>query len=277
MNKSFVNNPAPMIAGVVRRRTIKEAIAEIKNCEIDGADVIDLHLSCMDEEYKNVESIREIVNESKKPILALNYNQTYENENYDTDEEERVELLLKAAEAGVAAIDVQGYTYDLGSKRGFRSEFEYMDYSFIKGNPCEIVVDEKIIAKQCELIEKIHSMGVEVLFSCHPFIYMNTEQIVDLAHFFERRNPDIIKLVTWCDTDEQLAEAFKTMIALKREVKTPTHFHCVGPKGKLTRIVNPMLGSQLIFCLDRFTESSNFGQLDLKTAKLVRDNVNKLL
>ena len=277
MRKSFVNNRAPMLAGVIRRRTVSEARAEIKNCEIHGADVIDLHLSCLDEEYKNVDSIRAIVDKSKRPILALNYNQTYENESYDTDEESRVALLLKAVEAGVAAIDVQGYTYDLGSKHGFRSEFGCLDYSFIKNNPCEVVVDKNIIGKQCELIERVHHMGAEVLLSCHPFVYMDTEQVVDLALFLEKRKPDMIKLVTRCDTEEQMVEAFKSMVALKREVRTKIHFHCVGQKGALTRVVNPMLGSQLIFCLDRFTESSNLDQLDLKTAKLVRDNINNLL
>ena len=39
---------APAIAGVIREKTAKAAIAEIKNCMYDGADMIDLHMSCLE-------------------------------------------------------------------------------------------------------------------------------------------------------------------------------------------------------------------------------------
>ena len=37
---------APAIAGVIREKTQMSAVAEIKNCVYDGADMIDLHMSC---------------------------------------------------------------------------------------------------------------------------------------------------------------------------------------------------------------------------------------
>ena len=40
---------APAIAGVIREKTITATIAEIKNCMYDGADMIDLHLSCLED------------------------------------------------------------------------------------------------------------------------------------------------------------------------------------------------------------------------------------
>lgn len=163
-------------------------------------------------------------------------------------------------------IDLPGYTYDLFSKKQFRQEFSHLNYSFIKGNPREIIVDEAIIEKQIALIEKIHKMGAEVLLSVHPSIPMNTEQVLELALFLEKRNPDLIKIVTLCTNEDELVESFKTMITLKRKVKTRTHFHCCGEAGKLSRIINPILGGYLVFCSDGFTESSNFEQLDLQTA-----------
>lgn len=47
-------------------------------------------------------------------------------------------------------------------------------YSFTANNPKEVVTDLDIISKQCDFIDKIHSMGVEVLLSCHPSIAMNS-------------------------------------------------------------------------------------------------------
>lgn len=39
---------SPALAGVVHERTAAAAIAEMKNCLFDGADMIDLHISCLE-------------------------------------------------------------------------------------------------------------------------------------------------------------------------------------------------------------------------------------
>ena len=92
------------------------------------------------------------------------------------------------------------------------------------------------------MIEKVHSMGAEVLLSCHPGIPMNCEQVVDLALFLEKRNPDVIKIVTAATNENELLESFKTMVALKKELKTPVSYHANGKAGSLSRIINPILG-----------------------------------
>ena len=57
---------APAIAGVIKEESTASAIAENKNCMFDGADMIDLHLSCL--EKNDVSTLRTIVNSSKLPI-----------------------------------------------------------------------------------------------------------------------------------------------------------------------------------------------------------------
>lgn len=74
MRLSFANQPAPMPVGVIKECGVWEAIAAIRNCEYHGAGGIDLHLSSLDPEYRNADSIRKIVNASSLPILALHYN-----------------------------------------------------------------------------------------------------------------------------------------------------------------------------------------------------------
>ena len=95
---------APAIAGVIREKNARSAIAEIKNCMYDGADMIDLHLSCL--ETSDVSTLRSIVISSKLPILALNYNRTVNWEDCGLTEEERVESFLRAVEAGAAGVDL---------------------------------------------------------------------------------------------------------------------------------------------------------------------------
>ena len=263
---------SPIIAGVVREKTVKSAIAEIKNCMYDGAGMIDLHMSCLED--LSLEKLEEIVRASNLPILALNYNRNYDWQDTCFSEQERVDSFLLAVKAGAAGIDMQGYTFHEPSKDNFCGEDKY---SFTKGNPKEVVTDETIISKQMELIEHVHSKGAEVLLSCHPRIPMNCQQVVELALFLEKRNPDVIKIVTAAMNEDDLVESFKTMVALKKEVKTPVSFHVNGKAGSLSRIINPILGGQVIFCVDRFSESSTMEQLDLKTVKSIVENMKKII
>ncbi len=276
MRKSFVNNPKPILAAVIRERTPRDAIAEIKNYALHGARGADLHLSCLDEEYRNVESIAQIVEQSSLPILGLNYNQNPDWSITETSEEERVALLMMAIDAGAAGIDMQGYTFDRFSHDAFRDEFLNLDYSFIKNKPKEVVVDPKIIEKQCDLIEQIHFKGAEVLLSNHLLIPMKTDELVDLCLFLEKRNPDMIKIVTQSETDEDMLESFKSMLTIKKEIKTPVTLFCNGPTSPLTRIINPMLGGFMVFTSDGFNARSNFTQMDLTTMKQVLEGVEKL-
>ena len=276
MRKSFVNNPKPILAAVIRERTPRDAIAEIKNYALHGARGADLHLSFLDEEYRNVESIAQIVEQSSLPILGLNYNQNPDWSITETSEEERVALLMMAIDAGAAGIDMQGYTFDRFSHDAFRDEFLNLDYSFIKNKPKEVVVDPKIIEKQCNLIEQIHFKGAEVLLSNHLLIPMKTDELVDLCLFLEKRNPDMIKIVTQSETDEDMLESFKSMLTIKKEIKTPVTLFCNGPTSPLTRIINPMLGGFMVFTSDGFNARSNFTQMDLTTMKQVLEGVEKL-
>ncbi len=277
MRKSFVSNPAPVLAAVIREANPRAAIAEIKNYALHGAHGADLHLSCLDKKYQNVESIATIVKQSKLPILGLNYNQNPDWSITETSEEERVALLMMAIDAGAAGIDMQGYTFDRPSHDAFNEDFAHLNYSFIKARPREVVLDPKIIDKQCDLIERIHAKGGEVLLSNHLHVVADTEMLVDLCLFLEQRKPDIIKIVTNCETEEDMLEAFRAMVTIKREIKTPVTFFCNGKMGAMTRIINPMLGGYMVFTSNGFNERSNFSQMDLQTIKQVLDGVEKLL
>ena len=264
--------PAPALAGVVRESSVMGAIAEIRNCQFGGADMIDLHMHCL--ESSDVDSLKRIVQSSKLPILALNYGEICGSLSPEEFEEERINSFLRAVEAGASGVDIQGYTFHRPSKEEFLGEDKY---SFTKGEPKEVVTDEKIISKQCDFINRVHSMGAEVLLSCHPGIPMKCEAVVELALFLEKRSPDIIKIVTIAESDEDLLESIKAMMTLKKEVKTPVSYHAGGGKGTLSRILNPVLGGHMAFCVDRYNERSTMEQLDLRTVRAVVDNMKKIL
>ena len=204
MDRRFSASTTPLLAGVVKERTPEAAIEKIRYFEENGATAIDLHLSCLDDEYKTVAQIKRIVDCTELPMLGLNYSRRYDWTEIEETEEERAELLMKSVEAGISAVDLLGYSFDPQSRAKFVGEDVY---SFTKNNPLEIVTDKAVIEKQKEFIHRVHGMGKEVLLSTHPDIPMNGEQVIDLVLFLAERNPDIIKIVTRCNTEEELIEA----------------------------------------------------------------------
>ena len=67
------------------------------------------------------------------------------------------------------------------------------------------------------------------------------------------------------------------MSFLKKEVNTPVSYHTNGAAGTLSRIVNPILGGHMVFCVDRYNEGSTMEQPDLKTARTIIDKVKIII
>ncbi len=263
---------APALAGVIKEKNTKAAIAAITNCLYGGANLIDLHLSCL--ENTDEASLSRIITASKLPILALNYNVRADGTEAGYTEDERAELFLRAVKAGASGIDMQGYTFSEKARDAFVGENKY---SFTKNMPKEVVTDKETIEKQCAFIERIHSMGSEVLLSCHPGIYMSAEEVTELALFLETRGADIIKIVTTAADEDQLIESFRAMLMLKKELKTPISYHASGAAGTLSRIVNPMLGGHLIFCNDGYKEGSILEQPNLSSVRKIIEEMSKII
>ena len=264
MDKRFSASATPLLAGVVKERTPEGAIEKIRYFEKNGATAIDLHLSCLDEEYKTAEQIKRIVDCTALPMLGLNYSRRYDWTEIEETEEARADLLIKAVEAGISAVDLLGYSFDLNSRGKFVGED---CYSFTKNNPLEIVTDKAVIEKQKEFINRVHGFGKEVLLRTHPDIPMNGNQVIDLVLFLAERNPDIIKIVTRCNTEEELIEAYDTMRRLKKlNLRQKISFHCCGEMGRTTRLINPILGSYMCFCTKADDGNRIKEQLDIVTA-----------
>ncbi len=275
MRLSLAKQKAPVIIGVVKERTPREASAAIRNCEIHGATGIDLHVSFLEEEYRTVSAMEGIIAKCRLPVMALNYN-IGPNGDLGMDEEARLDLLQKAALAGAAAIDMQGYSFDAPSKKQFDSRFADAGYSFIQGAPREVVVNPEVIERQKAFIGEIHAIGAEVLMSHHPGIPMNADQLVDLARFIQQRGVDMIKIVSIARDDDDLAESFRAMLRLKKEISLPVAYHCGGAPGRLSRIINPMLGGFLAFCNDGYGPASDLDQLDVASARSILDMTERI-
>ena len=54
-------------------------------------------------------------------------------------------------------------------------------------------------------------------------------------------------------------------------------YHAAGKEGNLSRFVNPMLGSHMIFANGSFDAGSNLGQPRLREMRLAVDSISKIL
>ncbi len=254
MRPSFVNLPKPFIVSVITETDPESCIATIRNSEYDGANAFDLHLRSLEQQYHNVNDLERIIKCTSKPMLMINYRGDNKWRGQLNDEE-RVESHLIAVKAGASACDIISDIYD--------------------PSPMELSRKPEIIDKQKRLIDKIHSMGAEVLMSSHTWVSMTTEQVVEHMKEQESRGADMVKIAAAVNNEEQLLEAFRTTIELKKELKVPFVHICMGEYGKLHRFVGPMLGSSLIFCVQQYTPKSHKEQPLVRAAKAVFDNLDR--
>lgn len=274
MRKSFIKNKAPVLTGSVREENADAAIRAIKNFALRGAKGIDLHLTYMNEESLKPESLKRIISESPLPIFALDYTAA----NTEKEENERIERLIRAFDSGASGIDMQGYSFDFKSRDVFDENFSESELPFARYKPKEVVLNSEVIEKQCEIIEKIHAGGGEVLLSNHIATFMECDDLVSLAVFLEKRKPDTLKFVTICDTEYELGETVKAMLKINNEIKTPTTLICNGKYRMLSRILNALLGGYMVFCTDTYPAPyANPGQPDITAIKKIIENADRLM
>lgn len=281
MRPSFAHQKAPMIVDVIKEETVRGVISAIKNGVMAGARGFDFHLAPLKPEEITVENFRQVFSATDKPILALHYNTDYQMNVLHYTDDQRAEQLLIAVEAGAACVDMQGYTFygSQDTKPTLITEYRGEHMSFVDACPEEVCLCPETIKKQMSFVDRVHSMGAEVLLSTHVGCFLKCEQVLDLLDFLKVRNPDVIKLVGMgCDTDEDLVEYFKTLTEIKkRYTDVKIHYHSCGKKGCLTRMLGPLFGSYLMFCIDRYNQASDFNQLPLEAMAEIYTQFDKLL
>lgn len=270
---SFTESGDPIILGVLKERTTDATIEQIKRCEAAGATAFNLHLSLLEEESRKPDSLKRIFEAASSPVMAVHYNRNPQGVTRKDTNEMRVNEMVRAVEYGAAGIDLQGHTF-CSDTRATQEKFgDPEKHPFITARPKEVIMDPELIEKQREVVKKVHSLGGEVLMSCHTGVFLNTEQIVSLAKFIEEREPDFIKIVTPVDNKDGLLVALNSVKALKRELHTKFSYHCSGRVGRITRYIGPYFGSSQVFAMDHYNEYSDKEQLLISSFKAFYEEV----
>ncbi|MBT3374782.1 MAG: type I 3-dehydroquinate dehydratase [Lentisphaerae bacterium] len=227
MRPSFLRLQSPYLAAIVGEVTPEQTINSILTCERDGAEAFVVDLAAWERDKFTRDVLASVFHCSGRPMMPLCYrsrNLSAEN----MDDEARAELMLLTIDAGAAACDIMGDMYD--------------------PSPRERTRDEKAIRKQKCLIDRVHAKGAEVLMSSHAQSeFIPAEDVLEHLADFVSRGVDIPKIVVRADNQDELLEAFRTTVLLKKELTAPFVHLCCGKCGRLQRYVAPTLGAALTF------------------------------
>ena len=231
MRPSFLRLPAPYLAAIINESTPEQTIASILECEHDGAEGFMVDFCGWDREKLTLALLARVFHCTGRPMMPL----FYRSRNLAADkidDDARAELMLLALDAGAAACDVMGDMFD--------------------PSPRERTRNPEAIEKQKRLIGRIREKGGEVLMSSHAQNeFLTAEEILEHLGDFVARGVDIPKIVVRANSEDELLEAFRTTVLLKRELKAPFVHLCSGKYGRLQRCVVPSLGACLTFAVRR--------------------------
>ncbi len=250
MKPTFLNQSRPLIISMIGRTTPDETRYTIKNSIYAGADAVGIQLCIINRVYKTEACYQKMFAAAGgRPIYVTNYRYA---ENEGLSDEACMEELLRALACGATLADVMGDSFD-------RCDME-------------LTFDPVAVDKQKRLIEKIHSMGKEVLMSSHINRFLPAEEIIRVALAQQERGADIVKIVGGANSVAEEMENLRITTLLKQELRVPFLFLSNGTHTKIHRMTGPQLGCIGYLCVYDHTGTSVPTQPTVAAAKAVRDN-----
>ena len=229
---------------------MEKNLALIRLSVANGAQGIALQLVDMPPEMRTADNYRRLMDAAPElPFMFIAYRK---DQWFGNDDAARQACLLLAAETGAEVIDVMGDLYAPA--------------------PFELTFDPAAVVKQKKLIKEIHDRGAKVVMSSHTTQARTAEEI--LAHLREEssRGADLLKIVTRVDTDEELTEAFRTTMLLKRALDKPFIQLCGGKLSRPHRYLAPKLGLAVAFATPE--ERPGAVQPSLRQLRTVLDTID---
>lgn len=241
----------PMLVTSLTDDDAGKTISTMRNAIYDGTDGFMIHMERLKPEMVNQETLENIFNYAcDKPLYTMNYR----GPGVEKSDEQLMEEQIMAVRAGASMIDMMGDMFGRA--------------------PLELTFDEKAVAKQKEVIDRVHALGGEVLLSSHTFVYMTADEVLRHTKTLEARGADFIKIAMSVHNEEELMDAMKTTTIVSRELKVPFLHICMGQYGKLHRAIGPMLGSCFALCVQQYTPAGHKEKPLLRAEKAVFDHID---
>lgn len=217
-----------------------------------GAEAFGIQLEQLESIYRTREVYKDIFAYAKdKPLYVTNYRTQ---KNVGKTDEQLAEELLEAADCGADLCDMMG---------------DYFD-----PQPGEMTYDKTAVAKQKDLMKRLHEKGASVLMSSHIFKFLSAEEILKIALEHQSRGADISKIVVGAENREQEIENLRIINLLKEKLEIPFLFLSSG-ECRILRRIGGEIGSCMYLCVYEHDSFATPAQPLLSDVKLIRDTLNK--
>lgn len=196
------------ICASITERNRKNCLKAISKAKELGVKLVELRIDFLD----NSNDASKIIDEVKIPLIATNRDKK-EGGKFKGDEEERINILMDAINAGCRYVDIE-----LNSDKKLRKQL----IDFAKRKNCKVIV------------------------SAHDFKKTPDIRILNKLLNEERRIADIGKIVTFGNKVEDAIKIFD-LLNIANSVKFPLITFAMGSLCSFSRIVSPLLGSYLTY------------------------------
>ena len=249
--KTFLTYEKPLLTAMVQAETPQECKDIILNSLWDGAEAFGIQLENLKKEYRTPEILKDIFRQCEdKPIYVTSYRNS--NSTGDTDEE-CARLLLLAAECGATLCDVMG--------------------DYFHPEPNEITTDPEAVKKQKALVDELHKKGCEVLISTHIHAFYPLAEVLEIARLQIERGTDIVKIVNYAETEEQLMDNLNIAYQLKKSIDKNFLYLANGTRCRLLREIGPKLGVCMYLCVQNYGPLNSREQPLLRNLKTMRESM----
>lgn len=249
--KSFFNNDFAVLTCMVQGDNPDRIKELIKKADLQGAEAFGIQFERMDNHYRKAELYKDLFAFAKdRPTYVTNYRH---DKNDGKSDEQLADELLELADCGADLCDMMG---------------DYFDKQ-----PGEMTYNETAVAKQKDLIGKLHERGAKVLISSHIKKFTSAEKVLEIALSHQNRGADISKIVVGAENAEQQIENLKIINLLKEKLNIPFLLLSDG-ECKILRRIGGELGCCMYLCVCEYDDFSTPQQPLLKKIKAIRDNMN---
>ena len=252
MNKrTFFDNEKATLTCMVQGDNPGRIKELMKKSVPQGAEAFGIQFEQMNSEYRNAEVYKELFACAEdKPTYVTNYRY---NKNEGKSDEQLAEELLELADCGAELCDIMG---------------DYFDKQ-----PGEMTYNETAVAKQKNLIDKLHKRGARVLISSHIMKFTPADEVLKIALAHQSRGADISKIVVGAENTEQQIENLRIINLLKERLNIPFLF-LSGGECKILRRLGGELGCCMYLCVYEYDNFASPLQPLLQKVKAIRDNMD---
>lgn len=224
------------ICACLAEKNVKDCITSVGKINADkirtttAADLIEHRIDYL-EDCDNISSLRKIHDAIKLPIIATCRSQQNQGK-FKGSEEERINVLIKAVEAGYDYVDIEEETPE---------NLKNKIITYAKKHKCKVIV------------------------SYHDFNSTPSRgELVEILKEMQKSSADIAKIVTTANSREDVVIVMD-LIAEGKKLKIPTIGFCMGALGRASRVLCLVHGSPFTYAA--INHSTAPGQLTLTEMK----------